>query len=240
MAERIPLPNHPVSSLPLAAISKIKRGSGQKWGLYFEYIPCGNPVPSCGKQNSNLLKAWFRTNDMRFDEEKAAQVAAQFLRLRGGRMSYLKLMKMLYMAERASLIRWGYPITGDSFYSMRRGPVLSRVLSLIRNYNPETTWGRYISESDSNYEVSLRQDDPPVGRLSIAEERLIGEIFAEFGRHTRWDIVELTHTFPEWRNPGDSRFPITIPEILAAGHIPEEDIAAITTEIDAMMGSFSR
>jgi uncharacterized phage-associated protein len=176
---------------------------------------------------------------MRFDKEKAAQVAAQFLALRGGQMSYLKLLKMLYMVERRSLIEWGYQVTGDSFYSMDKGPVLSRVLNLIRNYDAETTWAHYISEPDLNYEVSLQQEHPPVGRLSAAEERLIREIFQQFGDHDRWGLVEVTHTFPEWRNPGGSSIPITIPEILAAGEVPDDEIRAITAEIDAMSGASS-
>ena len=37
---------------------------------------------------------------MRFNEVKATQAAARLLRNRGGRMKYLKLIKLLYLADR--------------------------------------------------------------------------------------------------------------------------------------------
>ena len=66
-----------------------------------------------------------------FNEKKATQAAAYLLRLRGGRMSYMKLIKLLYLADRISLNRRGRPITTDRYVSMDRGPVLSRTLNLI-------------------------------------------------------------------------------------------------------------
>ena len=65
---------------------------------------------------------------MRFNEVKATQAAARLLRNRGGRMSYMKLIKLLYLADREALSRWGRPITTDKYVSMDKGPVLSRVL----------------------------------------------------------------------------------------------------------------
>jgi uncharacterized phage-associated protein len=68
-----------------------------------------------------------------FNEAKATQAAARLLKLRGGSMSYIKLMKLLYLADREALIRWGRPITTDRYVSMDNGPVLSRIYNLIRN-----------------------------------------------------------------------------------------------------------
>lgn len=41
-----------------------------------------------------------------FDEAKATQVAAAILRMRGGRMHYIKLIKLLYLVDRESLLNW--------------------------------------------------------------------------------------------------------------------------------------
>jgi len=73
---------------------------------------------------------WAVSTQLRFNERKATQVAAQFLRLRGGRMSYMKLIKLMYLADREALLRWGRPISTDRYVSMDKGPVLSRVLDL--------------------------------------------------------------------------------------------------------------
>jgi uncharacterized phage-associated protein len=65
---------------------------------------------------------------MRFNERKATQAAAYLLKRRGGKMSYMKLIKLLYFADRVALSRFGRPITTDRYVSMDRGPVLSHIL----------------------------------------------------------------------------------------------------------------
>src|SRR6266700_2113944 len=99
-----------------------------------------------------------------FNETKATQAAAQFLRLRGGGMSFIKLIKLLYLADREALIRWGRPITTDSYVSMDNGPVVNRMYSLIRDEPAPSCvniWSRFISDAE-NYEVHLLRD-PGIG-----------------------------------------------------------------------------
>jgi hypothetical protein len=50
---------------------------------------------------------------LRFNERRATEAAARFLKLRGGKMSYLKLIKLLYLLDREALLRWGRPVTTD-------------------------------------------------------------------------------------------------------------------------------
>ena len=59
---------------------------------------------------------------------------------------YLKLIKLLYLADRAALIETGSPITGDRYVSMKFGPVLSNVLNLIKQAGPreDSIWHRYV------------------------------------------------------------------------------------------------
>ena len=47
-----------------------------------------------------------------FNERKVAQIAAYFLHRRGGCMSHLKLMKLMYLADREAFNRFGRSITG--------------------------------------------------------------------------------------------------------------------------------
>ena len=49
-----------------------------------------------------------------FNEQKAAQIAAWFLGKAGGTMPHLKLMKLMYLAERESMAKHGFPMTGES------------------------------------------------------------------------------------------------------------------------------
>lgn len=164
----------------------------------------------------------------RFDERKATEAAARFLQLRGGKMHYLKLIKLLYLADRKSLIEFGYAITGDNYVSMDNGPVTSRIYNLLVDEAEKPFWSRYIS-APSDYQVVLQQSAPS-DCLSRAEERIIDEIFQEFGHRNRWDIVNYVHTLPEWKDPCGSSIPIHIREILQGGGIPEEEVEAILRE----------
>ena len=117
-------------------------------------------------------------------ERKATQAAADLLRLRGGRISYLKLIKLLYLADREALLRWGRNISTDRDVSMDRGPVLSRVLDLATDGEDPGTpsiWASNITEPGKN-EVELRADAGDDDELSEAEIQLLDQIFAEHGR----------------------------------------------------------
>lgn len=172
---------------------------------------------------------------IRFNEVKATQAAARLLRNRGGRMSYMKLIKLLYLADREALARWGRPITMDTYVSMDKGPVLSHVLDRINEGpSPEdpSFWAQHIV-SLGNYEVELNED--PAGEaLSEAEDDLLDEIFKRFGSLTRWKIVEVVHKLPEWKDPHGGAVPIRYSDILKAFNKSPSEIDAIESELAAL------
>src|SRR5579884_2008689 len=165
---------------------------------------------------------------LQFNEAKAAQSAARLLKLRGGQMSYLKLIKLLYFIDREALLRWGRPVTTDRYVSMDNGPVVSKIYSLIQEPRPgrRSVWYSLVSEP-KNYEVSLLQDPPPDDELSVAEERLIDEMFLKLGRKSRWELVDLSHELPEWQNPEGSALPLSYADILRGGRKSEREITEV-------------
>jgi uncharacterized phage-associated protein len=147
-------------------------------------------------------------------------------------MSYMKLIKLLYLADRNALVRWGRPITTDRYVSMDRGPVLSHVLDLATDGDvpgSEFIWGAVISEP-TKYEVSL-VGEPGDDELSEAEIEVLEEIFKAFGQMNRWELIELTHRLPEWKDPHGSAIPISYRDILKAEGKSELEIASIEDEI---------
>lgn len=169
---------------------------------------------------------------LRFNEKKATQAAAHLLRLRGGRMSYMKLIKLLYLADREALLSWGRPISTDRYVSMDRGPVLSRILDLAtdgEDPGSPSIWASSITEP-SKYEVQLKGDAGD-DELSDAEIQLLDKIFAEYGQMSRWELVKFTHTLPEWIDPHGSAIAITYRDILKAGGKSDLEIAAVVDEL---------
>src|SRR5580698_10285804 len=118
----------------------------------------------------------------RFDVKKSTQAAAYFLRLAKGKMNYMLLIKLLYLLDRRALLKWGRPVTCDTYFSMKLGPVLSEVLGLLNEMpDPEdpSYWSRHISGPVA-YSVKLKKD-PGDNELSEAEDALIEAVFEKYG-----------------------------------------------------------
>jgi len=148
-------------------------------------------------------------------------------------MSYMKLIKLLYIADREALARWGRPITTDSYVAMKHGPVLSCVLNLITDPDrDETFWAKHISEPEQ-FSVKLKAETPG-DQLSEAEDELLDEVSAKFGHLNRWKLVDMVHTFPEWKDPQGSALRIEYADILRAQNKKPEEISAIENELNAL------
>ena len=148
-----------------------------------------------------------------FDEHRAAQAASILLERAGGSMEYIKLIKLLYLADRAALIETGSPITGDRYVSMKYGPVLSTVLDLIKQPNPreDSIWHRYVQRRHFDAAlVETAADD----QLADYDTDLLNSIFDSYGNWRPWAVVNHTHSLPEWIDPGETSIPIDPADIL--------------------------
>ena len=173
-----------------------------------------------------------------YNETKAAQVAFLLLKLRGGTMSYLKLMKLMYLIDRTALIKWGRSVTFDSIVSMDNGLVLSETYNLIIEDirpNSNSIWQDYISEP-VNYEISAKDRETDFDELSDAEEELIRQTFEQYGKLSRWELVDnVHHKLPEWVDPHGSSIPLTYRDILIKSNERSySDIKEIESELESI------
>jgi uncharacterized phage-associated protein len=141
--------------------------------------------------------------NFRFHFTRALQAVGVLLEYeKSRRMSSLRLLKLLYVADRESLAETGRPITGDRAIAMKRGPVLSRVYDLIRGQAPRAgEWDRFAHTD--RYEIELVAD-PGRGDLSKGE---VAKLLAVSDRYLdEWQLSEETHQFAERQKhfPGGS------------------------------------
>lgn len=156
-----------------------------------------------------------------FSAEKTIQAAACLLKRAPGRRSnYMKLLKLLYIADRTSLQRRGAPICGDTPFAMERGPVPSATLDMIKGNDPQSTrWDDFITRVDHDVELT---DDPGNLELSRAELTILNEIAERFRALDEWDMVRWCHEkLPEFQKndpvpQGKKRLPIPLPDVLEA------------------------
>jgi uncharacterized phage-associated protein len=182
---------------------------------------------------------------LRFNFEKSLQAAGVLLHLEEGRMPYLRLLKLLYIADREMLASTASPITGDRGYAMKYGPVLSHLYNLIKGSGPRfEDWDRHIRTQ--GYAVKLA-DDPGRGKLSRGEIEKLVEVSERYRNKDQWELSDLTHDFPEWKShwPDEAEsgsFPIPWEEMLTAQGEDAETIQTVEEEerarnyIDGLFG----
>ena len=111
-------------------------------------------------------------------------------------MTRLRLLKLLYIADRESISETEAPITGDTVAALDHGPVLSETYNLIKGEAFDAlTWNRYFRSA--NEDVILRED-PGVDRLSRYTVRKLREVAQRYAELSTYDLVRLTHGFQEW------------------------------------------
>ena len=156
-----------------------------------------------------------------FDERKLTQATIFFLlKSTNQRINILKLMKLLYLSERASFEMFHCPLIGDILGSMKNGPVLSRTLDRINEGSRyESYWDKYISDR-KNHEIALKRQtiehEDDLLELSDNDIHVLKQIWFEFGSKDQWELVDYTHQHcTEWRNT-QSFIPITYSQLFEA------------------------
>lgn len=152
--------------------------------------------------------------ELRFNFERSLQAAAYLLHLEEGKMPYIRLLRLLYIAERELLAEDATPLTGDTYKAMPFGPVLGHVYDLIKGYGDRSTdWEKHVRRV--GYCVKII-DDPGRGKLPRSVVDKLNEVSARYIEKDHWEVSDLTHDFPEWAKnyPGNG----------GSGLIPLEEI----------------
>lgn len=153
-----------------------------------------------------------------FSASTIAQMAAVFAKKEGGRINVLKLAKLLYLADRASIARYGSPISHDRFVSMEHGPVLSNALDLADGKTRSEEWSTWIKPR-RKHDVAVARDfeRDDLSHLSDADLEVLDEVYKDVGWMDRFELRDYTHKHcPEWKDPGKSSLPIRIEDIFLA------------------------
>lgn len=153
-----------------------------------------------------------------FNQTKAIQAVAFLLKQKHPTKSdnFMRVLKLLYFADRKSIEETGSPITGDRFVAMEHGPTLSRLVDLVnqRTFN-NSEWDDYIEKEE--YDIHLVKD-PGNGKLCRYEIDLLKRIWEENRELGEWEVAKKSEKLPEWikNNPGSSSCVIPLPDLLEA------------------------
>lgn len=163
-----------------------------------------------------------------FDEKRATQAAAILLKEAGGRMNYMKLLKLLYLADRTSLVEKGRTIAGASFYIMKHGPLAGDVLNCIKKRSGHGDfWACHIHKE--GYDVAY-VTDPGDGELSDYDVEVLTELQLQHTKRDAWDMVRFVRALPEW-HPLEGREALSLEEILRKAGVNEEDVKTFAEQM---------
>ena len=165
--------------------------------------------------------------------EKLIQLTYYLLKKYDNRLNYTKLIKLLYLADREAFKETGLSLTGDVYYSLDNGPVLSGLLDLIHgkytNKEAQNLWdARFARDS---YDLITVVDRIPLSKLSDFDREVLDKVDNQFHNKDYSSLISYLHNkenCPEWKNPNGSRLPIRIEDILA-------NIGKAQDEIDFIM-----
>jgi uncharacterized phage-associated protein len=153
--------------------------------------------------------------------------------LAGGKLLYFRLIKLLYLLDRESLLEYGRPVTTDRYENLPHGPIVSHIYDDLIVAAVGGTWNDHISRTGP-YGVRLVKD-PGNGELSLSQERLIDKIFKKFGNKDREWLERYCHDLPEWKDPGKrNRLELPIRDILKAGGKTDEETEETLSEIESL------
>jgi uncharacterized phage-associated protein len=152
-----------------------------------------------------------------FSVAKAIQAVGVVLRRDGVRsMNAMRLLKLLYLADREALRQTGRPIVGGAIVAVERGPLLREVHDLVRGrHRHMPLWDEFLRTSHFNVELLK---DPDVGLLSRFEIQTLQDVARHYADDDEWDLSRLTRTLPEWQknNPGTGERAIALADVLEA------------------------
>lgn len=142
-----------------------------------------------------------------FNIDKAIQAASVLLsRHEHKSMEYIRLLKLLYIADRESLQETVRPIVGSKIVAMKNGPLHSKVYDLVKGEDiDDAHWAEFFQTIG----VTIREaKHPGIAALSVYEVRKLKEIHDRYQNTNTWELVDATHDFEEWKtnypNPNES------------------------------------
>jgi len=175
------------------------------------------PVSAEGAKPASDPAASVPAFELPFNERKAVAAVGILLKKAGGQMSYMRLVKLVYAADREMMREIGQPIVGGHYFSLPHGPVTSEVLDLAKHAPLPVLgelWAKHFERE--NYDLKLTVD-ADLGPLSRAEEEVLDKVWELYKHLDQFQLSEVFHrAFKEWCDPGKSRKEIRPEDILLA------------------------
>jgi uncharacterized phage-associated protein len=158
-----------------------------------------------------------------------------------------KMMKMLFLADKYHLVRYGRPITGDRYEAMNDGPVPSFAYDLFKQmlHKPLTEQCKRLASAldiDRSYELPRFRlngaSEFDKSQLSISDIKSLDRTVNQFGARAFEELSAITHAMAAYDKAWKSRGFFSRRAHMKFEDFFEDDAAAIAGAKDEMVENF--
>lgn len=152
--------------------------------------------------------------------------AIHYLLSKVGRSDKLKIVKLIYIADKYHLLSYGRIITNDNYFAMEHGPIGSMVLDILESNDlilddSEIAYATSFIEMIKPYDYRVKSLECDNDTLSETDSEALDFAINKFGNMTGNALRRYTHKFPEWYqhkialSSGIKRVPLKITELFS-------------------------
>lgn len=121
-----------------------------------------------------------------------------------GKTSKLKIVKLIYLADKYHLIKYGRTITNDDYYAMQLGPVGTTVKDFLSSdtsfsSHAEREFGAKLIKKAAKYDYKSKSVKYRIKWLSQSDLEVLDFIIEKFGDMTHSQLIQYSHKYPEWK-----------------------------------------
>jgi uncharacterized phage-associated protein len=137
--------------------------------------------------------------NFRFDREKATEVIL-YLASKATVPNIYGICKLLYLADKTHLSKYGRFIFGDNYVAMRAGGTPSNAYDLLKEVRKNPT---SVLRVEDNFVVALRE--PDLDYLSQSDIECLDQVIEEYGEPSDWTKMRDACHDAAWQKAWDNR-----------------------------------
>lgn len=127
-----------------------------------------------------------------------------------------KIAKLLFLADKLHLVRYGRTITGDQYAALPHGPIPSSTCKMLDSFEAGTEKSDWQQELELIVQLDRRYTypyytpiDPPRNlqdeELSQSDLKALAEIAEHYGKYSFSELRGLTHEMPAYEKAWERR-----------------------------------
>jgi uncharacterized phage-associated protein len=140
-------------------------------------------------------------NPFSFDHKKATQILNYFATRAGGKINRMKALKLVFLADRYHLRKYGRLVSNDLYIAMKLGPIPSLIMDIAEadkslNKNFKEYVLKYLKVTNNTIIESTKDVDDSF--FSESDVEALSFSWKTFSHLDQWGISDFTHNYPEW------------------------------------------